>query len=264
MGKTALIIGFYYQHTSYYEHYRTLSGALIDIYQAYTYCKALDYDVNIIGDFLNEPTPKNVNKAILNGYVDVDILDFCRDYESIITNVTTKYQFKQALKHHLQNCGDTLFVYFSGHGSPCGENLILPSTFTMKWQSFYKQVLTASSAMEIHFVLDCCYAPKFNLPYIWRKNRFRLQNLYASSPEQSIYLFCSSKNDETASSSDNGSLFTRFFFEYLLSILNKEDLSSGLGFLKQHIDTYVHKTRKKREQHMCMYSSHAALPVLNN
>lgn len=264
MKKTALIIGFYYQNSTYYESYRTLSGALIDVYQAYTHCKELGFEIQIIGDFLEEPTPKSMNKAILNGYVDVDILDFCRDCEAQITNISTKYGFKQTLKDHLQECGDVLFVYFSGHGSPCGKNLILPNNFTMKWESFYKRILSSTPpSTEVCCVVDCCYAPHFDLPYKLRKNRFRLRDPHASSHAQHIYLFCSSKNDETAASSDNGSLFTRFLFQHLTAILKDRNLGIGMASLKQHIDECVHETHKtKSTQHVCIYSSYPTLPFL--
>ena len=259
MKKTAILIGFYYDHPGW----KSLCGALIDLYHAWEHCNGLGYEVRIINDFLEESIPDSINSAVLNGYVDVDVLDFCETQRENMCNVLSKTEFTKALKSALEEVGDVLFIYFSGHGDEERDGLVLPDDSLLEWNIFYKILLShVPMDTEVCLVFDCCYPPDFNLSYTLCEKRFRLLHPYAIPPLHQIQVFTSSHPSQRSESSDRGSLFTRFFFQQLKEIFSNKSSSLNLVDFKDNIDEKIRNKRGKKAQKIYIYSSHSHLPLL--
>ena len=261
MKKTALLIGFHYPSS---EHYRSLNSAMIDVYLVHNHCESAGFHTKIIGDFCTGSYSKTFNHAILNGYVDVDVLDFCEKEAHIIT-VHDDSAFKTALQASLEDVGERLMVYFSGHGDPKGTRMILPDNSMLSWKKWYRRIVASvPPTTEICFVLDCCYPPTFDLPYELRGKRFKTRKLYEISlAPPLVVVFVSSETKESTDTSDNGSLFTRFLLQRWGTLNRDHHASIEIASIKDFVDQSIQKMRKKRNtQHMCVYASQPILSFL--
>jgi len=260
MRKSALLIGFYYDHPGW----KSLCGVLIDLYHAWEHCNSLGYEVRIINDFLEESMSGSINSAVLNGYVNVEVLDFFENQHENMFNVSNKREFKMTLKDSLQDVEDILFVYFSGHGDEERQGLVLPDDTLLDWNIFYKTLLSSiPNHTQLCFVFDCCYPTDLDLSYGFGEKRFRLNHPYTIPPLNHVKLFISSSPSERSESSDHGSLFTRFFFQQLKDILHNKTSSLNLSDFKKTIDKNIKIKRGKSAQKMHIYSSHFCLPLLD-
>lgn len=252
MKKTAILIGFHYPHN---EHYRSLNGSLIDIYLVYKHCESIGFHTKVMGDFCIKSVTNN--NAILQGYVDINILDFCGEKEDKISSLYGQTSFKTALSKALKDVGNKLLVYFSGHGDYEGKKMILPDGSGILWKEWYQWIIDAvDSSVDICFVLDCCFPPTFDLPYRLHKSRFRSKRLYEISLPRPILLFIASESK--TDSSDNGSLFTRFLFQRLAELKHNHHLCISLDSIKKFVDTSIKHSQKKRDpQRMSIYASYS-------
>lgn len=262
MKKSAILIGFYYNNPEW----KSLGGAIIDLYHAWEHCSSLGFEIKMINDFIGESMPDSINTAVLGEYVDVEIFDFCENQKEKMLNAENKSEFKKALIESLQDVGDVLFLYFSGHGDRGRDGLVLPDDAVIKWDIFFKIIISqVPKTTEICLVLDCCYPSHLDLPYqLVNKSRFRLIKTQNIPPIQQILLFTSSDPEEQSDSSDNGSLFTRFFFLQLKEVLQDKDKSLNLLKFKQLIDEKIRKKRGKNAQKVHIYRSHPRLPLLKS
>jgi len=262
MQKSAILIGFYYNHPGW----KSLCGAIIDLYHAWEHCSNLGFEIKMINDFLKESVPDSINDAVLGEYIDVEVFDFCENQREKMYNVESKSEFKKRLIESLQDVGDVLFLYFSGHGDKGRDGIVLPDDTVLKWNIFFKIIVSqVPENTEICLVLDCCYPSHLDLSYqLIDENRFRLVKDQSIPPPQQLLVFTSSSPEERSDSSDNGSLFTRFFFLQLKEVLQDKDKSLNLLKFKQNIDEKIRKKRGKNAQRVHIYRSHPHLPLLKS
>lgn len=251
--KIALLIGFYY-----YEHteWKSLGGALIDIYLAWKHCNQLGFKVYILSDFYDAEIPKSIHNAILEGYVDVEILDFFNNKEALFYNISSFKEFEGNIRDVIDDDIDRLFVYFSGHGDLDREGLVLPNNEIANWIDFRDWIVSGCrKECQIVFAIDCCFPNPLNMPYMFIEDCFRLRDEYAIPTLTHILCFESSKPEHKSSSSNSGSLFTRYFFQSLKSI--------RISQIKKSIDNQIKSTiSRKNAQKICIYSAYPEIPIL--
>ena len=262
MKKTALLIGFHYPSSG---HYRSLNSAMIDVYLVHNHCESAGFHTKIMGDFCTGSYSKTFNRAIINGYVDVDVLDFCGEKESYIMTVHDRSAFKTALQASLVDVGERLLVYFSGPGDPKGKKMIIPDNSEFSWKKWYRRIVTSvPPTTEFCFGLDCCHPPTFDLPYELREKRFRAKKLCEISLAPPLVVaFVSSETKKSADASDNGSLFTRFLLQRWGMLDRDHHTSIEIASIKTFVDQSIQKMQKKRNtQQMCVYASQPILSFL--
>jgi hypothetical protein len=255
MSKSAVLIGFYYEDSDW----KTLGGVLIDLYLAYKHFTQVGFKTKVITDCDNKVIPSKVNEAILEGIVDVEILDFLDlliDLD-LIAHVDSKREFEVALRNYLHSEPEVV-IYFSGHGSDDMNGLVLPDNDIFAWSLFRRIIIENTS--EIAIILDCCYPSDLNLPYVYsvEKNRFVLrEGVDYLFTKEKIISIQSSEPQSKSISSNKGSLFTRAFFKHLLPGLEDISLKGMVKFVQQEM-------KPLSKQRIACYSSYPQLPIIQS
>lgn len=271
--KKALLIGFSYisniksvpedRVCALNKHYHELRGAIIDIYLAYKYFSFRGYNIEILCDFTEEPS--SISNSVLSGYVDVDIFNFLEENSNLITFIRNKKDFEIELmgKCHGLERSKVGVVYFSGHGEirDLKENFILPSGEGVEWLDFYEYIKKCRVSDHTYIILDCCYPTNLNLKYTFKDGKFIENILYRSRKGfNKITLINSSGRDESAISSDQGSLFTKYLLEFLEEMIKKDNIKD-FSKLKEFVQSKIYK-RCGRLRTVNIYSSDREFCIL--
>jgi len=265
--KKALLIGFGYDPgvkfvpeykvcALNHAYHRELRGAIIDIYLAYRYFASRGYHIEILCDFTEEPS--SISSSVLSGYVDVEILNFLEERSHLITRIRNKGDLEMELMgrcHGLEK-SEVEVVYFSGHGESGGpkDNFILPDGEGVAWLEFYEYVKKCRGGDRVYIILDCCYPSNLDLRYTFRDGEFAENIIYRACEHLGkITLITSSGTDESAISSDRGSLFTKYLLEFLEEEV-KTGTTADFTKLKEFIESKIHG-RCGRSRVVSIYSS---------
>lgn len=198
---SVILVGFGYWGTA-----NALPGTVVDLYRMATLARDVLHTNNvlIISDITVEETVENLRQVILEGDLATDVMSFVKE-------MTARHQWV-ALTPRLDldtfirrmTVGKGL-VYFSGHGRD-GYG-IFPDGRLWNFDTLLASV-GKDSRGEWVFIVDCCHTDTFGLPFtaspdlVWIRNNYGLW--YGR-----VLVLASSAPDETSTTSQRGSSFTR-------------------------------------------------------
>jgi hypothetical protein len=225
-----LLIGFEYKGT---DKWNTLPGIPVDLYQAYRYFNHITKNILVFTDITQDYRTSILKRAILDGYVDSNLLSFIEDTKD--KNQYTQYISTQKGGYNNNNFDptiidfikgvDRLVFYYTGHGKE--GNIILPDD-TYVSLDYIRDLLInhTGKKCQILSLLDCCQSSGMKLPYVISNGLYKL-NCVNTITEKEIICISSSGIRNDSSATHTGSVFTRKLFGYLsntiipLSRLNK-------------------------------------------
>lgn len=218
MKTVALIIGFEYIKS---EDWKSLPGIPVDMYQAYTYSQNITKNITVFTDVDKDYRTSVLRQAIIDGYVDSNLLSFIEDTQD--KNHHVLYQSQKVNNYITNNFEDTiidsirgtnrLFVYYTGHAK--NGHLILPDNTHVPLNHLRNIIISnISSNSQVVIILDCCQSNGMELPYIYNNN-YKLNN-FDFLPNRIICL-SSSSIDQHSTATRSGSIFTRELFKILNS-----------------------------------------------
>jgi len=241
----SLLIGFEYIRSNSAENthenlWKPLPGIPVDLYQAYSHSKTISKNILVFTDINKDYHTSILKRAILEGYVDSNLLSFIEDikekkhhqlYNSKKINGYDMNNFDTVISKFVQNI-DRLFIYYTGHGK--NGNMILPD-YTQVSLDYLKDLISkySNKKCECVIILDCCESNGMSLPYQYKKldqdnntnidkkplKGFKL--VHKNFIHQHILCLSSSQLTENSSATRSGSIFTRIFFDYMNKNKNK-------------------------------------------
>ena len=270
--KVCIILAFHYSHPNdiYFieDKYRKhLPGILIDIYNVYKFVTNMKPDkIVIITDLINDINLHSVKESIIMSYVQSDIFEFMETLYNmkLIYNYINKYDTLQLIEKYITN-SNKIFFYYTGHVHD--GNILFPlynericyiynrDDIFLPLEELRDLLLNKTmETTEIFVVLDCCNSNGLNLAYKLLNNGiYRLipynERIFA---KQKIICISSTNRDETSLASKNGSLFSYYFFKYILAERSLEKLK-----IKINEECY-----KKYEQTMCINSTYPDIKMV--
>lgn len=211
---TAILIGFEYTFNS-------LTGAIIDLYHAYKWCKSFDCDIHIFTDINHIKDPNNLQNVVERKIADSGLLTFYDNIKSktIVNNGSTL--LNKIINILTMDIPDNkLVIYYSGHGVK--DSMVMPDRTLLPFVDFRDNILQVLYPyVEIFWILDCCNPNGLHLPYKLEGNTFILSPTKIECISQPILLITSSEANEKSIATKAGSVFSRHLFR-ILTLLNSE------------------------------------------
>lgn len=231
---TALLIGFEYTFNS-------LTGAIIDLYQAHKWCQSFDCNINILTDIEFIRDPVNLQNVVDQKLADSDLLTF---YSRIIPKIVTGANTLLSTIINILRTGvpdSKLIIYYSGHGVK--DSMVMPDKALLPFVDFRDNILNnLDPYVEIFWVLDCCNPNGLHLPYKLDRNQFVMSPTKIQCVTQPILLITSSEANEKSIATKSGSVFSRYLFR-LLTLMN---IPSELIIKKRTVTLPTGKNRNLR------------------
>jgi hypothetical protein len=235
---TAILITFEYV-------FKSLPGAVVDLYHAFTWCRSFECDIHILTDIESIKDPNNLEQVVKYKIADKNILTF---YDDILTGNSSKNNIKDSLTLlnslnrilSLDIPDNKLIIYYSGHGVK--DSMIMPNKSLLSFIDFRDHVINLLKPyVEIFWILDCCNPNGLQLPYKLTGNTFALSSSQIKFVTQPILLITSSESNEKSIATKFGSVFTRHLFR----ILNQLNIDMDRKF-KKRISIPIQKNRNLR------------------
>lgn len=264
---TAILIGFEYTFNS-------LTGAILDLYQAYKWCQSFGCQINVLTDIEFIKDPGNLQNAIERKLADPDLTTFyprmkpeiIHDAKSLLSTIIT------VLRPGVSD--GKLIIYYSGHGVK--DSIVMPDRTLLPFVDFRDNILSnLDPYVEIFWILDCCNPNGLHLPYKLEGNRFTLSPTKIQCVTQPILLITSSEANEKSIATKSGSIFSRHLFRLLTElnapaepIIRRRSVTIPTGRnrnLRRLIGSLASSIRKMHTgyaQTVSIYSSYVADPVL--
>lgn len=206
---TAIIIGFEYTKSNN----TSLCGCTLDMYRAYRYAK--DMNVNNIY-ILSDMVSYTPNKRVYMKYGNA-IDEFIPSMEGVNWNYVDSIDSMCTYVDKIET-GRKIMVYYTGHASTLENNIPcieLPSNEKLPFVMFRDIILNKIHPdSQILWIMDCCKAGGFLLPYTLNNNSFVLTN-EDSFVYHDIICFVSSEISQISIASEEYSYFTKYLFENL-------------------------------------------------
>ncbi len=264
----AILIGFEYIKTN-----KRLTGALIDIYLAYRWCRSFNCDIDIITDIMGEIDESLLKEAIDRDIVDKDILKFGR-FKYVGETKKQVIEMCNIILNKNKYDDNKLIIYYTGHGVK--DAMVLPNDETLMFIEFRDMILDNIDAYcEVFWIADCCNPNGLYLPYKLRDDGLRLSNTRISFVTQPIILITSADDNEKSISTKYGSAFTVELFRLLnaMNILNDsynshqnkritDDNNRNLIRLQSNISSQIKNKHRGYSQTISIYSSYFIEPIL--
>jgi len=255
---TVILIGFEYTFNS-------LTGAIIDIYNAYKWCRSFGCKIYVLTDIEQINNIDTLKVAIRRKIVDNDILTF---YNKITEKyiISTSQIMIETISKILRNkiSDDKLIIYYSGHGVK--DSLVMPNKDLLPFIGLRDIVASnISSYTETFWILDCCNPNGLHLPYRLDNNMFILSSTKIECVLQPMLLITSSEAQEKSVATKYGSIFSRNLFHLLKSLNESEKLSHKNRNLKRligNISSLIRKMHTGYAQTVSVYSSYVTDPIL--
>lgn len=271
---TALLIAFEYTFNS-------LTGAIVDLYHAYKWCKSFDCNIHVLTDISNIKDAHNLQNVVERKIADPELIGFYYKIPSktIVTNRSTLLnKIINILQVGIPD--NKLIIYYSGHGVK--DSMVMPDRTLLPFVDFRDNILQILHPyIEIFWILDCCNPNGLHLPYKLEGNTFVLSPSKIECISQPILLITSSEANEKSIATRAGSVFSRHLF-LLLTLLNNEDkpITVSLkpsGRYRLNIPTYKNRNLRRlignlassiRKMHtgyaqtVSMYCSYFSDPIL--
>lgn len=246
----AIIIGFEY-------NFNSLTGAIIDIYNAYKWCESFGCQIHVITDIKTNKNIETLKSAIVKKIVSEDILTF---YDRIPNKyILTSSSMLINIICNILGRGiidEKLIIYYSGHGVK--DSIVIPDKSLLPFIAFRDVIIKQlSSYTEVFWILDCCNPNGLHLPYILDNNQFILSSSKIECVRQTMLLITSSEENEKSIATKHGSVFSRHLF-HLLNTLNNRNLKRLLG----NISGLIRKMNTGYAQTVSVYSSYITDPIL--
>lgn len=243
---TAILIAFEYL-------FKPLPGALIDLYNAYKWCKSFNCTIHIITDIESTDNHDNYQQAFDKRIVDADLVTFYNNLNNIKI-VKTERDFLNAF---LNVTDDKLIIYYSGHGVK--DYMVMPDKSNVQFIKFRNTLLSKlPSYTEIFWILDCCNPNGLHLPFKLEDNSFKLSSNQVECVSQPILLIISSNSEEKSVATKYGSIFSRHLFRILSSMKTNRNLKR----LISNISSNLRKMHTGYSQTISIYSSYVIDPIL--
>lgn len=246
----AILIVFEYEH-------KPLTGAIIDLYHAYKWCKSFNCKINVFTDIEYIKDSSILEAAFEKNIVEDDIMTF---YENIDSKyiVNNSSELLSELNNILDISKDNkIIIYYSGHGVE--NNAIMPNKELFSFISFRNKLLDLfDSYTEIFWILDCCNPNGLNLPFKLKNNSFELSSSQIECVTQPILLLTSSNSNEKSIASKFGSIFSKSLFTFLSNIDTDRNLTNMINSLSNEINIL----QTGYTQTISLYSSYVINPVL--
>ena len=261
----ALLIGFEYTFNS-------LTGAIVDLYHASTWCKSFGCRIHILTDIDGVKDINNLKEVVERKIAGADLLTFYDRISSktIIGNrVSLLTEAVNILERGIPD--KKLVIYYSGHGVK--DSMVMPDRTLLPFVDFRDNILkNIDCDVEIFCILDCCNPSGMHLPYKLINNEFVLSPTKIECVSQPILLITSSETNEKSIATKSGSVFSRHLFR-ILTRMGSDDISYTKITIPQHknrnlrrlIGTLASSIRGMHtgySQTVSMYSSYVVDPVL--
>ena len=210
-----------------------LLGSIFDLYKVYSHFKKLNYNIHIYTDIIYNyiyfdykylDNIKNKNNRI-------------RDFIDLICRQTTepynKYNFLKKIKNDIIK-DDKYFIYYSGHG--IDGKLLLPSFEKIDFNDFiYEIIKSIKDYSQIFILLDCCKIGDVHMTFKFDNKILKYH--YDIYYPHCIYIMTTSSSNEDSLSTQNGSLFTKYFFKehkiyefnYIIEYIQNEIIMDALN-----------------------------------
>lgn len=217
----AIIIAFGYKANK-------LSGALIDLFNAYIWFKKYNYNITIITDITTDIDVKVKNYIVNSDEAKRDILFFYEHVKKSSYKCDNVENLCNILRIACKN-KDKLVIYYSGHG--ISENMLLPSSELLPFEKFRDIVLEVTNEFtEILWILDCCNPNGMHLPFrLNSEGFFHMSKSKISFITQPMLLITSAEQKEKSVSDQYGSFFTRYIFQELDNTRNLLSIISNVS-----------------------------------
>lgn len=218
-----LLIGFEYIKT---KRWKTLPGIPADLYQVYRHCNPITKNILVFTDVDKDYKTSVLQRAILDGYVDSNLLSFIEDtkdrkhhklYKSQRKSGYTVNNFDKTIGDFIEGF-DRLVIYYTGHGKD--GDIILPDNTHVSLDYFRDLVVSnVNPTCQVIIILDCCQSNGMSLPYSYSDGNYHLNSRNFIKPH--IVCISSTQLDEDSAATRSGSLFTRVLFGYLYNNQNQ-------------------------------------------
>lgn len=251
---TAIIIGFEYVD-------KPLTGALIDIFNAYKWCNSFCDNIFVITDITKVTDITNLISAVNDGFATKKLFTFYDKITKILVN--TSVELSLTIIKILENLlfDDKLVIYYTGHGHKSA--MVMPDKSSLPFVELRDIVTNLTPPkLEIFWILDCCNPNGMCLPFVFNKGEFRLTSTELSSlyfVSQPILLITSSNNEEKSLATNHGSLFSRYLFNILNNMGNS---NRNLRKLINNLSSSIKKMCTGYSQTVSIYSSYVFDPIL--
>jgi len=265
---TAIIIGFEYTYDS-------LTGCIIDIYNAYKWCSSFRSTIHVLTDIKIIRNSDSIKQAIDRNFAGPDLTTFYDDIpeKSIVSN-------KNGLLVSIINILNTgisdnkLIIYYSGHG--VRDSMVIPDNTLLPFIELRDSILDRiNSYVEVFWILDCCNPNGLHLPYKLTNNVFSLSPSKIECVSQPVLLITSSNDNEKSIATKYGSVFSRYLFKFLTQLNSDVNLTvkkklvsipitknRNLRRLIGNLSSGIRKMHTGYAQTVSVYSSYIVDPVL--
>lgn len=235
-----LLIGFEYMKT---KRWKTLPGIPADLYQVYRYCqsKSITKNILVFTDVNRDYKTDVLKRAILDGYVDSNLLSFIEDtkdrnqhelYKSSKKSGYNVNNFDRVIRDFVKDL-DRLLIYYTGHGKD--GDLILPDNTHVSLDYFRDLIVShVTTNSQIVTIFDCCQSNGMKLPYLYSNGNYNLNSQNFVRP--SVICISSTQVDQDSTATRSGSLFTRLLFGYLYNKPNQTYSIDNLMCLDEDYD----------------------------
>lgn len=266
---TAIIIGFEYKFNS-------LTGAIIDIYNAYKWCESFGCNIKIFTDIEQIKDYEILKQSINKKFTQPDILGFYNriPHMTIVNNGQTLLtSIIKFIKYGIPD--NKLIIYYSGHGVK--ESMVMPDKTLLPFIDFRENIMNSlTKYTEIFCILDCCNPNGLHLPFKLENNAFVLTSSKIECVCYPMLLITSSDANEKSIATKFGSLFTHSLFTALTdlndtshpiiikrkSVIIPSNRNRNLNKLLSRLIASIKKVHSGYSQTVSIYSSHVIDPVL--
>lgn len=256
---TAILIAFEYTSNS-------LTGAIIDLYHAYSWCTSFGVDkIYIITDITRVNYPDNLKHAVNRKLANPDIIHFYHQIADTIILADDHISIMNAL-NSVEVTDDKLIIYYTGHGVK--DSIVLPNKTLLPFIDFRNCILNKLNPyVEIFWILDCCNPNGLHLPFKLYDTQYSLSSSKVECVSNPILLITSSEPEEKSVATCYGSIFSRHLFRLLLHINNSTHSNIGhknrnLRRLIGNLSSSIRKMNTGYNQTVSVYSSYITDPIL--
>jgi len=259
----AILIGFEYT-------FNALTGAIIDIYNGYTWCNTFGSKISILTD-IEKMRDKEHRQTMIEQRISHDNINKFLDTNMIIVKngKILEESIMIVLKGGIED--KKLIIYYSGHGVK--DSMVMPDKTLYSFIKFRDLVLNnVNRDIEIFWILDCCNPNGMNLAYKLERNQYVLSGKKIEYVLQPILLITSSEAEEKSIATKYGSIFSRNLF-MILTALNKKEIDKNtnvipinknrnLRRLIGNLASAIRKMHTGYAQTVSIYSSYVMDPIL--